>query len=380
MQRRFIAPPAFLALLGLVSSSGACAGAAEGTAKPADTLPATATASGAPAPSGTASASVEPPRAPEVAPGRERVQIALLAGTDEAIGATLDIPATWSIRPNKHLGPSFQSCSGATAVLGASLSVSADPCEKGEPAATCVDRLLAAKQARWGADAALADPEKPALRRWAEIQIPGKNGRPAGREGLLYTYDPAHHAAAVCRYLDMAGSDPDWPAAKATCATLALTSTPPTAELAARDPKPDGAPGNAASTPHGDEMASVVLAFHAAVVAGDAKAAKKHLVGPELCDTLGAAKDRPRCKADVQASAAAFDKALPELRKSAEGLDPAGVQLLPMSGSKDMYLGYPIDKKTPCAMPMTLAWPVVWSAGGAKILVAAKKADGPKKK
>jgi len=382
MQSRSVAPPAFVAVFGLVALSGACAGAADPPPKPADTPSTTATATASAAPSVSASASVEPARAPELAPGRERISLALLAAKDTVVGATIDIPTTWGMKPNKYMGPMFHSCNDAMELFGPSTSVSAHACEKGEAPATCVDRLLAAKIASWKSGT-VTDPDKPALRRWAEIELPGKEGEPAGREGLLYTYDAAHHAVAVCTRLALKGSDSGWALGKAICGTLTLLATPPTDDLPARDPKPDGTPGNAESVPHGEEMKGVVLAFHAAVTAGDAKAAKKHLMGSEMCDTLGTAKEKARCKADIASSAAAFDKALPGLQKSAKELDPERVYFLPLGGSasgRDIYMAYPIDKKTPCTMPTTMAWIVTWTPGGPKILVGAKAASEPKKK
>ena len=324
-------------------------------------------------PSATAAAAEPSTPRPLQALTRERVGLAVTAGPAKRVGVTLDLPTSWGVEPDETQAR-FTSCLGALEILGGSVSVQADPCEEGEAKEACIDRVIA-KQYQ---DATkLDDVGEPKLDRFvaAETTFDKGAGPVTHHSGGRHLYDPSTHSVATCGYFST--SDRELDRFRDTCRTFALDPAAVSASpLAPRKPAPDGEVGNAGAIPHGDELASIAKAFHAAISRGDANEAARIGEGG-FCDRKPA-KERADCKSQMASGRDALQAGIQPLSQAASKIDPVGFWFTPLStgpGGPAMYFAYPIPADRPCELQMEVAWPVGWIEGGAVVVFAMSKKE-----
>lgn len=349
---------------------------------------ATSTPNGAPSSDAVASASAAPiassspsasaSAAPSAPPTHLVFALSVRAAKeDRTVGASLEVPTSWSIEDNENLGVELQTCSSGADVLGTSVMLRASACEDGEQGDACVKRII-----RDASDSmtTTSDAGRDPLRRWVERSSAGKSSA-LTYEGKLYAYDAADHAVVSCGYTFSFESERRRAAYAKVCETLAFEK--PTGKPGAfpkRAATADADLGNAPDVSHGDAMSTAALGFFDALSKHDVAAASAFIVGPEDCEALVPKAKVAACK--TQMTKTEFEKNFDTIAKGFPPFESAGATLLmpmgagdrkPQPGKPDidMYIAYVLDKAKPCEAS-TVGFPVAMIGDRAKVLILTK--------
>lgn len=353
----------------------ACGATSQPNGAPSSEVVASASA----APLGSASATTSASAAPAPPPTHLVFSLKVRGGArDRSVGASLEVPTSWSVEDHANLGVTLQSCSSGAALLGTSVDLSAAACEDGEEGAACVTRIIGKPGE---STTTTKDESKDPLRRWVERSMAGKSGS-ATYEGKLYAYDAGNRVVVSCGYSFSFEPERRRAGYAKLCETLAFEpATGKAGEFPKRAATGDGDLGNAADVPHGDAMSAAALGFFDALSKHDVAAASAFIVGPEDCEALVPKAKVAACK--TQMTKAEFEKNFDKISKGFPPFESAGGTFLmsmdvgekkkPKPGAPEieMYIAYVLDKAKPCETS-EVGFPVAMIGEHAKVLILTK--------